>query len=339
MSAGPTDVAELDQVVIAAATTSRFSGAVRVDLGSEHREWAFGEADRRWHMPFTTVTPSSVASGAKGVTAIVVLRLAELGVLPLHTMARAVLGADLPLIDDGVTVEHLLAHRSGIGDYLDETTFGSITDHVMPEPLHHYDDVEAYLPTLDGHAQVTSPGDAFAYNNGGFAVLAVLAQRAAGTRFRDLVTSLVCEPAGLRDTTFHPANALPEGVATGYLHADGMATNSLHLPLLGTGDGGLFTTVGDVRRLWTALFGGALLREDSVASMTKARSTDADGDRYGLGLWLAPHGPAVRLEGYDAGVSFRTWHDPGADITQTVIGNWSDAAWPVCRALRSVLGP
>ena len=34
--------------------------------------------------------------------------------------ARSVLGADLPLIDDDVTIEHLLAHRSGIGDYLDE---------------------------------------------------------------------------------------------------------------------------------------------------------------------------------------------------------------------------
>ena len=30
------------------------------------------------------------------------------------------LGEDLPLIDDDVTIEHLLSHRSGIGDYLDE---------------------------------------------------------------------------------------------------------------------------------------------------------------------------------------------------------------------------
>ena len=40
--------------------------------------------------------------------------------LQLSTTARSVLGDDLPLIADDVTVEHLLAHRSGIGDYLDE---------------------------------------------------------------------------------------------------------------------------------------------------------------------------------------------------------------------------
>ena len=46
--------------------------------------------------------------------------LIEDGTLELSTTARSLLGGDLPLIRDDVTVEHLLAHRSGIGDYLDE---------------------------------------------------------------------------------------------------------------------------------------------------------------------------------------------------------------------------
>ena len=48
------------------------------------------------------------------------MSLVEDGTLDLETTARSVLGDDLPLIDDDVTIEHLLAHRSGIGDYLDE---------------------------------------------------------------------------------------------------------------------------------------------------------------------------------------------------------------------------
>jgi hypothetical protein len=35
------------------------------------------------------------------------------------------------LISDEVTVEHLLSHRFGVGDYLDEHTVGDITDYVM----------------------------------------------------------------------------------------------------------------------------------------------------------------------------------------------------------------
>ena len=44
--------------------------------------------------------------------------------------------------------------------------------------------------------------------------------------------------------------------------------------------------------------------------MTRLRS-DADRPRrYGLGFWLHPTGDLVVLEGMDAGVSFRTVHDP-----------------------------
>ena len=48
------------------------------------------------------------------------MSLIEEGALALRTTARSILGNDLPLIDDAVTVEHLLGHRSGIGDFLEE---------------------------------------------------------------------------------------------------------------------------------------------------------------------------------------------------------------------------
>ena len=42
----------------------------------------------------------------------------------------------LPLVGDGVTVEHLLAHRSGIGDYLDEEADVDLEEYPMPVPVH-----------------------------------------------------------------------------------------------------------------------------------------------------------------------------------------------------------
>jgi hypothetical protein len=87
------------------------------------------------------------------------------------------LGRDLPLVDDRVTVEHLLAHRSGIGDHPDEEAGGSATDHVLPVPVHLLADTEDYLAVLDGHPQVSVPGERFAYDNGGFVVLALVAER------------------------------------------------------------------------------------------------------------------------------------------------------------------
>ena len=135
---------------------------------------------------------SAIASGAKGLTALAVVSLVEDGTLDLTTTARSVLGNDLPLIDDDVTVEHLLAHRSGIGDYLDEEAGYEITDYVMPVPVHELATTEEFLAVLDGHPTVFPPGERFAYCNGGYVVLALIAERASGAPFHDLVRRRVC---------------------------------------------------------------------------------------------------------------------------------------------------
>lgn len=324
------DAAALDRLL----ADTGFSGVVRLDLADGSvLERAAGFADRRWSVPMTVGTRLSIASATKGFTALVVMALVERGSLTLGTRARSLLRGDLPLVDDAVTVEHLLAHRSGIGDYLDEEALGSVTDHVLTLAPHLLDGTEAYVPMLDGHPQVAEPGSVFAYNNGGFVLLALLAERAAGRRFETLVDELVCAPAGLTSTGFVRADALPAGVATGYLDADGWRTNSLHLPVVGSGDGGLCATIADLRRFWLAVFDGRIVSPSAVAAMTRAWSTPDEQRRYGLGFWLAADGAEVSLEGYDAGVSCRSTHDPVTGATTTVISNTSEGAWPVLRAL------
>jgi hypothetical protein len=71
-----------------------------------------------------------------------------------------------------------------------------------------------------------------------------------------------------------------------------------------------------------------------VAEMVRPRSeVPAESMRYGLGFWLRRSADAVMLEGSDAGVSFRTVHDPRSRITHTVISNSSNGAWPITRRL------
>jgi len=45
----------------------------------------------------------------------------------------------------------------------------------------------------------------------------------------------------------------------------------------------------------------------------------------------------VMLEGMDAGVSFRSVHDPQSAVTHTVISNSSYGAWPITRRLDDIL--
>jgi CubicO group peptidase (beta-lactamase class C family) len=331
---------KLADTVDALAVESAFSGVIRVDRGDDVvLEKAYGFADRRWEIPNLADTRLAIASGVKGMTALAVVSLVEEGALELTTTARSVLGDDLPLIDESVTVEQLLAHRSGIGDYFDEDLPGEITDYLLPVPVHQLAETEDYLAVLDGFPTKFAPGERFSYCNGGYVVLALIAERASGVPFRDLVAGRVCEPAGMVDTDFLRSDDLPTGTAVGYLRAEGLQTNVLHLPLRGSGDGGLYTTVADVRRLWTSLFAGRLVPEEWVREMTRPRSDDPAGKRrYGLGFWLHATTDTVILEGYDAGVSFRSLHDPHADLTATVISNWSEGAWAVARLLDERFG-
>src|SRR5664279_1032115 len=102
------------------AAESGFSGAVRVDHGDDVLlARAYGLAHRGYGIANTVDTQFAIASGTKGLTALAVVSLIEEGRFDTATSARSVLGPDLPLIDDDVTIEQLLAHRSGVGDYLD----------------------------------------------------------------------------------------------------------------------------------------------------------------------------------------------------------------------------
>lgn len=286
----------------------------------------------------TTDHRLAIASGSKGFTALAVMSLVEEGVLDLSTTARSLLGPDLPLVADDVTVEHLLAHRSGIGEYLDDDA--DVTDYPLALPVHRLVGTVDFLPLLDGHPTQFRADERFAYCNGGYVLLALLAERASGVSYHDLVRQRVFAPAGMVDSDFLRLDELPGDAAIGYVVVDGVyRTNVLHLPVLATGDGGAFTTVADMARFWTALADGRIVSPGAVAAMTAPRSEVPDEDaRYGLGFWL-PSADEIELVGCDAGASFRSRYSPTTLTSWTVMGSTPDGAWPVASAVRTALEP
>jgi len=333
-------MSKLEQAIDSVADATGFSGVVRVDHG-EGRELAkaYGLAHRGYEIPNTVDTRFALASGTKGLTALSVVTLIEEGTLELQTTARSVLGEDLPLIGDDVTVEHLLSHRSGIGDYFDEEAVQDFDGYVLPVPVHELATTEEYLTVLGGHPTKFVPDERFSYCNGGFVVLALIAERASGVPFHELVRRRVCEPAGMSDTEFLRSDELPGRTAMGYLGADGATrTNVFHLPVRGSGDGGIYSTVADISSFWRALFAGGIVSPEWVSRMVGARSDVLqESMRYGLGFWLHASSDLVLLEGGDAGVSFRSGHDPRRGVTHTVISNTTDGAWPVARLIEEQL--
>lgn len=325
--------------VSSCAREHRFSGVVRVDLpGEPSSTWAFGDSDRALGVANSAQTRFGFASGTKTLTALVVVGLIDGGEIALDTRARTLLGEDLPTIDDGVTVEQLLAHRSGIGDYFDEDSDLRTNDYAMTIPVHRFVETEDYLPALGQLPSKFAPGADFSYCNSGYVVLALLAERATGRRFRDLVADMVCRPAEMTATAFLRSDELPGAAAKGYLDPDGLRTNVLHLPVRGSGDGGVYGTVDDVHRLWEALHDGRVVPARWVDEMARPRSdVPADDARYGLGLWLDAVGDGRAMVGSDAGASFTSWTSPSRATTWTVVSNVSNGAWPMVRLLGTLV--
>lgn len=323
--------AEID----ALAESSRFTGVVSIDVGGEPElVKAYGFAHRAHRVPMTPDTRIAIASGSKAFTALAVLSLVEEGVLALDQPVRGILGTDLPLIDDAVTIEHLLTHHSGIGDYIDESSDLEIDDYVLPVPVHTLDTTEAFVPVIDGFPQVFPPGERVQYCNGGYIVLALVAERASGVPFHDLVQTRVLDRAGMARTAYLRSDDLPADAALAYFDDEGDRTAVLHLPVRGNGDGGAFSTAADLTRFWRALFAGDIVSSAMAREMARPRaSIPADRQRSGMGLFLLETGGTVLIEGYDAGASFRSTHDPETGRTVSVLGNSSEGAWKLVYAL------
>ena len=315
----------------------------RVSCGSTAATGRVGEgvrlAHRGYGIPNAVDTQFAIASGAKGLTALAVVSLIEDGVLELSTTARSVLGGDLPLIDDGVTVEQLLAHRSGIGDYFDEEAGHEITDYVMPVPVHELATTEEYLAVLDGHATQVRTRRAVR-------VLQRRLRRARADRRarerRALPRAGRGSACAARRGCGHGVPALRRAPGAGPRSATSRPTarggrNVFHLPVRGSGDGGIYSTAADISAFWRAFFAGRIVSADWVArdgaaAQRRARALEALRPRL-----LAP--PVERHR--------RCWRDTTRACRSkpcttrahasryTVISNTSDGAWPIARYLEN----
>lgn len=319
---------DLDRV----AKQNDFSGVVGIEVDGVVTAHAYGFADRSHAVANTTTHRLGTASGTKTLTAIAVLSASAGGLLDLDSPVRELLGDDLPLVDDRSTIRHLLNHRSGIGDYFDESADIDRLDYAMSVPVHTLDSAAGYLAALGGYEQKFTPGTDFAYCNSGYVLLGILLERTVGMHYSEIISERVTGPAGMSRTEFLRMDALPGDAATGYVHVEGLRTNVLHLPVVGFGDGGIFTTVEDVHRLWSALVAGRL--GDTVLAMMTA--PPEPGARYGMGMWLDKD-DKLSMTGMDVGASFHStrWAD---GTTFSVLSNTSHGAWVIAEHLDQALG-
>lgn len=236
----------------------------------------YGLADLEAHTPATPETNYRLASMTKMFTAASILLLAEDGRLTLDDRAHTWLPS-LPKAAEAVTIQHLLTHTSGLIDY-EEVIPDSFTAQLRDA------DVLRLLETQD--RSYFHPGSDYRYSNSGYALLALIVQRASGTTFATFLRDRIFGPLGMTNTVaYEDRVSTVQHRAFGYTqHAERWSRTDQGRTSAVLGDGGIYSSIDDLAKWDAALYDSRLLRPSSLrAAFTPATHTDDPDTAYGYG--------------------------------------------------------
>ncbi|MCH2156099.1 MAG: beta-lactamase family protein [Opitutales bacterium] len=320
------------------ARETSFSGVVEVVSAECSFRKSLGYRDRANKLKIDCDTRFGTASGTKGFTALAVASLVESGEIRMDTKAVSILADRFPELHPDITIQQLLAHTSGVGDHYDEELIqGGVDDFFLSIPVQDLVSPFDYLPLLRERPQKFAPGDRACYSNGGYVLLAMIIESVSGMDFQRYVEERVFHPSGMRCSGFFRSDDLPENAALGYLAGENDSrTNALNLPVIGSGDGGAYSCLEDMKSFWRSLLSLKIVTKPTLDQMIQPRNRIENSD-YGLGFWIEAGGNFITLEGYDAGVSFYSGCSRDLKTQFTVISNDRLGAWPIVKALKKSL--
>jgi CubicO group peptidase (beta-lactamase class C family) len=315
----------------AAKTLAQGSPGMLVQV-AKHSEVLFtgtyGYANLEHSVPVRRETVFNLASITKQFTAAAILLLAEEGKLKLDDK----LSRYVPELrhSERVTLNQLLVHTSGIPDYSEDPS-GAKTQSVARTPAEMLAWIATLTPTL-----AFEPGTKWAYSNSNYALLGLVAERISGEPLSTFFERRLFTPAGLTATAFDsPADIVPhraqpyrrsKTAPAGFIHADWIS------PTIPGPAGGLRSTGDDLIRWTDALFGGRILKAESLEKMIRAgllndgRTTKFGMPKdwqkglnsdYGMGVFIKSTAAGRRI-GHGGNVDgFVTWlaYYPAAGVT------------------------
>ncbi|WOF21982.1 serine hydrolase [Microbacterium betulae] len=309
---------------------ARYRGATGVQLAVAYRgelvlEHAWGLANAETEEPLTPRHLFRIASHSKTMTAVIVLRLAERGVLRLDDAAGRHVAEIAGTEAGAVTVRELLGHQAGI---IRDSSDGDFWQRGRDFP-----DAEELVGILRREGRVFASNERFKYSNIGYALLGLVAERATGRSYADLAEELVVRPLGLGETgpEYDPSRA--DAYAAGHTGRIGHADARRVIPHVDTralaAATGWYSTASDLTRYAAAHVHGdeSMLSDASKRLMQRPESRIAmrglPESVYGLGLDVQKIA-GIDLVGHSGGYPghiTRTWLDPRDGLTVTVLAN------------------
>ncbi|HEY3813950.1 MAG TPA: serine hydrolase domain-containing protein [Caulobacteraceae bacterium] len=285
-----------------------------------------------------------IGSDAKAMTATMIARLVERGVMDWDTPLEKMLpdlAAGMRPEYRAVTLRQLLSHHAGLPhDLLDQKAFNNFYADTRPLPVQRL----AYIAAALQESPVNPPGTAYSYSNTGYVIAAVAAERATGKSYEDLMRREVFGPLDMRSVAF---GVTGEGQPRGHL-AGRVAGPGDGNPLLIAPAGNVHLSLEDWAKFCLDQMAGAnghgrLLKTTSYRRLQTPVADDGSG--YALGWVVLPsaagrEGPVLTHSGSDTTMYADAVLFPSTESGVLVVANagpdmGSDKAVP--QAVRAVL--
>lgn len=304
------------EIVQAYADRNEFSGTVLVAKdGKPVYRQGFGYANRELDVQMKPEHLLRLGSITKQFTAASIMQLVEQGKVSVNDPIGKYFAA-APASWSGITVEHLLTHRSGIPSYTE---------------LEGFFETQSTIPlTPEGVVALTSdmplefePGAKFNYNNTGYILLGIVIEKASGVGYADYMQQHIFAPLGMTRSGYDVSKVVLPGRASGYGIEDGVWVNSDYISMtLPYAAGSLYSTVDDLLIWEEAFFGGKVVSPASLAAMF---TDHGDGYGYGIGPDDLEGHKALRHSGGIPGFSTDMARFPDDGLTVIVLSNLETA--------------
>jgi CubicO group peptidase (beta-lactamase class C family) len=267
-------VVRMEQVIQSYVPGKQFMGSVLVaQNGKVLLDKGYGFANLEWQVPNTPTTKFRLGSITKQFTATSILLLEERGKLKVEDPVKKYI-PDAPAAWDKITIFHLLTHTSGIPSFTSFPDYESKETQAMtPQQL---------VDWFKDKPLEFEPGSKWNYSNSGYVLLGYLIEKISGQSYADFVQQNIFTPLGMKDSGYDSNSALIEHRAAGYSRGKDGPQNAgfvnMSIPLSA---GALYSTTEDLLRWEEGLFGGKVLKPESLAKMTTPFKEDY---AFGLGV-------------------------------------------------------
>lgn len=321
---------EIQALVERHAELDMFSGTVIVaDHGTVVYAGAHGDANKDHRVPNRLDTRHNIGSIGKTFTAVAIMQLVEAGKLRLDdTLAMHLPAFPFPE-KDAITIQQLLNHSSGLGDYMEHDDY----KRTMPG----IDTIASILPLIYAQKPQFPPGERFGYSNSGMVLLGAIIEKTSGLAYPDYLQQRIFQPAGMTDSQLAQEHDVLANRAIGYTMTPdrGYRANVREI-MPASADGGLHATATDLLRFDQALDGNTLL----VAESRQRMFTPVGPAPFYASGWFTKRVDGHLAVGHGGGApginaEFRRYPDDG--LTVIVLSNYDMGATPLADAVEQAL--